>query len=302
MTTNVTIPDARDIARLLPQRNVNSNKGTFGRVVFCGGSHNFLGAPALSAMASYRSGAGLVELAVIPPVQQSVAAHISEAVFQPIPASGGYISPDAVETIKQTWERATAFVFGPGMGLTDGTVELTRGVLAALPAARLQGSVIDADGLNALSRINGWWQSELALVLTPHPGEMSRLTGMTIEQIQSDRLAVAREHAKKWGAVVVLKGAGTVVASPEGAARINPTGGPNLATAGTGDVLSGIIGGLLAQGCTPFDAAIAGTYLHGHAGDIVSKRFGNAGTVAGDLLPAIPLARQSILREAGELS
>lgn len=302
MTTYVAIPDARDIARLLPRRNVNSNKGTFGRVVFCGGSQNFLGAPALSAMASYRVGAGLVELAVIAPVQQSVAAHITEAVFQPVPASDGYISRDAVETIKQTWERANAFVFGPGMGITEDTVAVTRDLLAVLPDARLHGSVIDADGLNALSRLDGWWHSLFPLVLTPHPGEMSRLTSISIEQIQSDRLAVAREHAKKWGAVVVLKGADTVVASPEGTARINPTGGPNLATAGTGDVLSGVIGGLLAQGCTPFDAAVAGVYLHGRAGDIVSQRFGNAGTVAGDLLPAIPLARQSILQEAGELS
>jgi hydroxyethylthiazole kinase-like uncharacterized protein yjeF len=301
MAADVAAPDADEIARLLPRRDADSNKGSFGRVVFCGGSHNFLGAPALSAMASYRSGAGLVELAVIPSVQQSVAAHITEAVFQPLAAHAGYINSDAAATIEQTWRRADAFVFGPGMGLSDDTVELTRRVLASLPSARLHGTVIDADGLNALSRIDGWWESRFPLVVTPHPGEMSRLTGLSIEQIQGDRLAVAREHAEKWSAVVVLKGAGTVVASPQGQARINRTGGPNLATAGTGDVLSGIIGGLLAQGCTPFDAAVAGVYLHGRAGDIVGERLGNAGTVAGDLLPAIPLARQSILEEAGEL-
>lgn len=297
----VTVPAPRDIAHFLPRRGPNSNKGTFGRVVFCGGSHNFLGAPSLSAMASYRAGAGLVELAVIPSVQQAVAAHITEAVFQPLPAHEGYISSDAVTLIEQTWSRADAFVFGPGMGLADETIELTRRLLTALPGTPLRGSVVDADGLNALSRIDGWWQNDFPLVVTPHPGEMSRLTGLSIDRIQSDRLTVAREHARKWSAVVVLKGAGTVVASPEGRARINPTGGPNLATAGTGDVLSGIIGGLLAQGCTPFDAAVLGAYLQGGAGDIVAERFGRAGTVAGDLLHAIPLARQSILREAGEL-
>lgn len=301
VSVDVAVPAARDIAHLLPRRGANSNKGTFGRLVFCGGSHNFLGAPALSAMASYRAGAGLVELAVIPPVQQAVAAHMTEAVFQPLAARDGYISSSAASAIEQTWRHADALVFGPGMGLTDDTVELTSRLLAALSGHRLHGTVIDADGLNALSQIEGWWQHHFPLVVTPHPGEMSRLTGLSIDRIQSDRLAVAREHAQKWGAVVVLKGAGTVVASPEGQIRINPTGGANLATAGTGDVLSGIIGGLLAQGCAPFDAAVAGAYLHGRAGDIVRERFGNAGTVAGDLLSAIPLARQSILGEAGEL-
>jgi NAD(P)H-hydrate epimerase len=127
---------------------------------------------------------------------------------------------------------------------------------------------------------------------------MSRLTGRPISEIQSNRLATAQEFATAWGKVVVLKGAGTVIASSDGRAVVNPTGGPNLATAGTGDVLSGIIGGLLAQGCDPFRAAVAGVYLHGRAGDFLRREHGDAGTVAGDLLPVLPTARVSILEHA----
>lgn len=297
---DVRMPEAADIARILPRRGADSNKGTFGRVIYSGGSQNFLGAPVLSSMASYRAGAGLVELAVIDPVQRTVATHSSEVIFQTLREHEGHISQDAASAIAEAWQRADAFVFGPGMGLTEGTVELTRRLLEKLPDAQLHGTVIDADGLNALSRIEGWWQHHAPLVITPHPGEMSRLTGLKIAEIQSNRLAVACDHAAKWGVVVVLKGAATVVASPAGKMSINPTGGPNLATAGTGDVLSGIIGGLLAQGCEPFDAAVAGAYLHGRAGDLVAERLGDAGTVAGDLLSVIPEARRSIIREARE--
>lgn len=300
MSIDVSMPTPGDIAAILPRRGLNSNKGSFGRVVFSGGSHNFLGAPVLSALASYRSGAGLVELAVIDTVQRSAANHITEAIFQPVPAENGQMSREAAGAIEGSWQRADAFVFGPGMGLSEGTIELTRHILAALPRARLRGSVIDADGLNALAQIEEWWVPDVPLVLTPHPGEMSRLTGLPTGQIQDNRLAVARDHARKWGVVVVLKGAGTIVASPDGRASVNPTGGPNLAVAGTGDVLSGIIGGLLAQGCAPFDAAVIGVYLHGRAGDIVRERLGDAGTLAGDLPPMVPLARQATLREAGE--
>lgn len=294
---NVTVPDGSDIAALLPKRGMNSNKGSFGRVVFCGGSRDFLGAPALSSLAAYRSGAGLVELAVIEQVQRSVAAHAMEVVYQLLPEDNGSIGLQATPVIVNALSKASALVFGPGMSLSDNTIRLTREVLRSLPEQNLRGTVIDADGLNALSRIPDWWNIRAPIVLTPHPGEMSRLTGLSIDTIQSDRLEVARSHARKWGTIVVLKGAGTVVAAPDGRASINPTGGPNLATAGTGDVLSGIIGGLLAQGCEPFEAAIAGTFLHGRAGDIVRERLGDAGTVASDLLPAIPVARRAILQE-----
>jgi NAD(P)H-hydrate epimerase len=162
-------------------------------------------------------------------------------------------------------------------------------------------AVIDADALNALAKIERWWEAVGNVVLTPHPGEMARLTELSIDEIQGDRVRAAREHAGRWGVVLVLKGAGTVVASPDGRVSINPTGGPNLATAGTGDVLSGVIGALLAQGLTPYDAAVCGVYLHGEAGDLLRDALGDVGTVASDLLDALPHARLAVLEEAKEV-
>jgi NAD(P)H-hydrate epimerase len=289
-----------EIARLLPRRGLDSNKGTYGRLLLVGGCHTFLGAPAMSALAAYRAGAGLVEIATTRFVQQSVAAHALEPVFLPLPEAGGYLASESVDAIAGALGRATALVFGPGMGLTDGTVEVTREVLSALPGTGIRGAVVDADGLNALAKLPDWWKTEAPLILTPHPGEMGRLTGLSTNRVQADRLAVARRYAFEWGKVVVLKGAGTVVASPSGDAAINLTGGPNLATAGTGDVLSGTIGGLVAQGCQPFVAAVAGVYLHGRAGDILRAEHGDAGTIASDLVSALPGARQSILQGLGE--
>jgi NAD(P)H-hydrate epimerase len=158
---------------------------------------------------------------------------------------------------------------------------------------------VDADGLNSLARLDSWWKHGGHLILTPHPGEMSRLTGLPVADIQSNRLEVCRRFAGTWGQVVILKGAGTIIASPDGRVSINPTGGPNLATAGAGDVLSGIIGGLLAQGLPPWEAAVSGVYWHGLAGDILRREHGDAGTLAGDLPPVLPRARRKILQDAG---
>jgi NAD(P)H-hydrate epimerase len=174
-------------------------------------------------------------------------------------------------------------------------VQLVRGVLDLLRGEGKRPAVLDADGLNALARIDGWFAGLRDVVITPHPGEMSRLTGQSIPAIQADRPATARKYASEWGVVVVLKGARTVIASPDGRLAVNPTGGPNLATAGTGDVLTGVIAGLLAQGANAWDAARAGVFLHGRAGDLARERLGNVGTVAGDLLDLLVPARQSVL-------
>jgi NAD(P)H-hydrate epimerase len=296
----VHVPEVGDIGKLLPARGSNTNKGSFGRVLFVGGSRDFLGAPALSSIAAYRAGAGLVEVATLPSVQQNVAAHALEPIFAPLPEEDGRISPGAEPHIRDRLQQASALVYGPGMGLSESTVRLTHHILSMVGRAKLRGAVIDADGLNALAQIDRWWEVEAPLVLTPHPGEMGRLTGLSVPEVQRDRVRLAQGKAREWGKVVVLKGAGTVVASPSGTVAINLTGGPNLASAGTGDVLSGIIGGLLAQGCPPWEAAVAGVYLHGRAGDELREKYGDAGTLAGDLLPVIPLVRRSILEEAEE--
>lgn len=293
----VEVPSAGEIASLLPERNANSNKGSYGRLLVVAGSRDFLGAPALAGTAAYRAGAGLVEAAVTAYVQQSVAAHVLETVYTQLPEDDGRIPPGALPLISQALDRADALVFGPGLGLSSQTIELTRGVLGLLANGPVHRAVVDADGLNALAQIDRWWEVVAKLVLTPHPGEMSRLTGRSIPEIQHNRLVTAQEFAAAWQKVVVLKGAGTVIASPDGKAAVNPTGGPNLATAGTGDVLSGVIGGLLAQGCDPFEAAVAGVYWHGRAGDLLRGEHGDAGTIASDLLAVLPSARLSILEE-----
>jgi NAD(P)H-hydrate epimerase len=290
-------PEPPDIATLLPTRSQESNKGSSGRLEVIAGSRDFSGAPVMCSMAAYRAGAGLVEIATPGSVQPTVAAHVLEPVFRPLPETDGSVNREALEPADAGLAKAKGCVVGPGLGLTDGTIEFMQELLHLIKERHVP-CVVDADGLNALSKTDDWWQAGGELVLTPHPGEMSRLTHVSIEEIQQDRMGIAREHAGKWQCVVVLKGAGTVVAAPDGEAVINPTGGPNLATAGTGDVLSGIIGAMLVQGLTPFHAAVCGVYLHGHAGDLLRSELGDIGTLAGDLVDALPDARLSILEQA----
>lgn len=291
-----SVPGARDISRVLPRRTAEGNKGSSGRLLFVGGSVNFAGAPVLAATGAYRAGAGLVEIAVPRDIQPIVASQVTEAIFQPLPQRDGQIDIESSEALKDAVGRAKAVVMGPGMGLSDNTITFVRKMLLLLATAGVR-AVVDADALNALAQLPEWWRTAGHLILTPHPGEMARLTDSSIPRVQADRMRTARDHAQRWGVVLVLKGAGTVIAAPDGRMSINPTGGPNLATAGTGDVLSGVIGGLLAQGADPFDAAVGGAYLHGRAGDILRRDQGDVGTIAGDLLPMIPIARHATLEE-----
>jgi NAD(P)H-hydrate epimerase len=290
------LTDRGDAAHMLPRRPLDSNKGTYGRVLVVGGSHNFPSAPGLSSIAALRSGAGLAEAAVLPLSQQIIAAHALEPIYSLLPGEDGFISPDAVSAIRAALQRADAAVVGPGLGSSSQLPQLMRDTLRVLGEGEGVPAVIDADGLNGLARLGEWWTDAPRLILTPHPGEMARLSGKSIAEIQRDRVGTARSYSALWGAVVVLKGAGTVIAFPEGDAWINPTGGPNLATGGTGDVLSGVIAGLLAQGADQREAAISGVYLHGLAGDRLAEGQGDAGTLASDLLTEIPRARQALQR------
>jgi NAD(P)H-hydrate epimerase len=290
----ISIRTDTEIAALLPVRSPEGNKGSSGRLLSIGGSADFVGAPMLVAMAAYRIGAGLVEVAIASSIRDAVSAHGLEPVYRRLPESDGHIAPSAAESLAEVAGRAQAVAIGPGMGLSHGTVEFMRRLMPALKEAKARAVLVDADGLNALAQIGRWWETDLSRILTPHPGEMARLSGLSIEQIQRDRIAVAREFADRWSSVVLLKGAGTVIAEPGGEVTINTTGGPNLATAGTGDVLSGIIGGLLAQGCAPYAAGVAGAYIHGRSGDMARARRGDTGTVASDLLDLIPQARGSL--------
>jgi len=189
-------------------------------------------------------------------------------------------------------ERATAVVLGPGLGTSPDAKRLVRDLMGKIELPL----VIDADGLNILAEEGLELAAKKKVVLTPHPGEMARLSGLSIADIQADRVEVARSFAKKWGLVLVLKGARTVVAGPDGTVFVNPTGNPGMATGGTGDVLAGMIGSLLAQGLGPVEAATAAVFLHGLAGDLGVVQLGAEGLVAGDVVDYLPAAWQEALK------
>ena len=288
------------VAHRLPQRPLNSHKGTFGHALVVAGSRQYVGAAYLAAQAAVRAGAGLTTLASPQSVYPIAAAKSDEAIHFPLPEDAeGRISPDAAAVIHASDGRYSAIAVGSGLGWSIGTTKFLEGLLCrsgegsdrvgALP------TLVDADGLNNLSQLNDWQRRVgCPLVLTPHPGEMSTLTGLTVEQVQQDRVAVARDWAARWDACVVLKGANTVIARPDGLVHVSPFANPGLASGGTGDVLSGVIVAFLAQGLSPGDAACSGVYLHAVAAGIVSKRMGNAGAAASDLLDALPKAIHSL--------
>ena len=269
----------------LPERPPDSHKGTFGRAMVVAGSRNFLGAAHLAASAAGRIGAGLVTIAIPESLMSSVAPRAIEPTFLPLPeSSAGVVSANAASVILNSLDGYAALLIGCGLGQAEETRIMVEGLL--LSGAELPPAVVDADGLNTLALISGWWERwPSRAVLTPHPGEMSRLTG---ESTERSRLDSALEAATRWNKTVVLKGAHTVVAHPDGSAMISPFANPALATAGTGDVLAGAIVGLLAQGMSLEDAAQIGVYLHALAGERVSGELGDTGVLASDLLPALP--------------
>ncbi len=279
-------------AGLLPERPSGSHKGTFGKTLMLVGSRNYVGAASLAATAAVRVGGGLVTLALPESLRSAVAAGAREPTYLPLPESSpGVVASDAASHVLEAAAGYDAVLVGCGLGLATPTVEMVEGVL--LSGARLPPAVIDADGLNVLSRTDsgdsGWWtRLPSPSVLTPHAGEMARLTGTTVEDVQADRVATAIESASRWECVTVLKGAYTVVARPDGTAMISPFANPGLASAGTGDVLAGAIAGLISKGLTPADAAALGVYFHGAAGERVREELGEAGMVAGDLLSELP--------------
>ena len=296
---NVTMLTRERIASVLPARALDSHKGTYGHALVVAGSRQYVGAAWLASQASVRTGSGLTTLASPEGVYPIAASMGAEAIHLPLPEDGdGRIHPSASDVIFGSERRFTAILAGCGMGWSAGTTEFLRRLLFA-GRAELSGLpvLVDADGLNNLSAIKDWHtRTQSPLVLTPHPGEMSTLTGLPVGRIQADRIGTARECAERWGATIVLKGAYTVIASPGEPTQIAPFANPGLATGGTGDVLSGVIVSLLAQGLSPPDAAMAGVYLHASAAEIVTSRIGPAGLAASDLLDALPLAIRDVQR------
>ncbi len=275
-----------------PLRPLDAHKGTFGHTLIVAGSRNYVGAAVLAAQAAARAGAGLVTLATPQRVYPIAAAHLTEIIHWPLPeTAGGQVHPEAAGLIRAGLSRYSAMAVGSGMGQSADTREFIERLLLTPPAPDIP-TVIDADGLNNLAQIPDWPQRRAArLILTPHPGEMATLTGWTAAAVQQDRVGMARRYAAEWGAVVVLKGAYTAIAEPagrqpEGLVRIAPFANPALASGGTGDVLTGIIAGLLAQGLDTFTAACCGVYRHGQAAAELTAANPNTTLLASDLLTA----------------
>jgi len=300
------------VAAVLPERPLDSHKGTFGTALIVAGSVNYTGAALLSGQAAYRVGAGLVTLAVPTPLHAALSGQFPEATWILLPHEMGVVSAGAADVLSRNLERATAMLIGPGLGMENTTREFIENLLTGKSAPKkgaghigfvheegekkeeksekLPPMVFDADGLKLLASIKNWHKLlPEHTVLTPHPGEMSVLTGLATEEIQQDRIGIASRFAKEWDHVVVLKGAFTLIASPDGRVTMIPVASPALARAGTGDVLAGLIVGLRAQGLDAFDAAVAGAWIHAQAGLYAADDLGTTASVlASDLLNSIP--------------
>ncbi|MBA4179414.1 MAG: bifunctional ADP-dependent NAD(P)H-hydrate dehydratase/NAD(P)H-hydrate epimerase [Anaerolinea sp.] len=281
---------ARWARQALPKRAEDANKGTFGKVLVVGGSRSYVGAPRLAASGAYRAGAGLVSIACPDTLIPMLAPAIAEATWLPqVTTTDGTLPGEAAITLRAGLHGYSTVVFGPGLSLTDETRALTWALMPDFGIELTRGCVIDADALNALAGMDGAAERIPAnAVLTPHPGEMARLLKTTVADVQSRRLEIAREAAAKFGCTILLKGAHSIIAGANGKTALSPFSNPLLATAGSGDVLAGMIGGYLAQGLEPFEAACLGVYLHGATGEALRLEMGEAGLLAGEIADRLP--------------
>lgn len=301
------VVDAAWVRSVLPSRPRTAHKGTFGTTLVVAGSINYTGAALLAGKAAYRSGCGLVTLAVPLPLHAALAGQFPEATWLILPDEMGVIAEGGASMVKDNLERVTSLLIGPGFGLEKTTQDFLDALLApttsrkpmgfvrsvSLPDAQvspLPPVVVDADGLKLLARLTNWAKRlPESSVLTPHPGEMSVLTGKPIEELLADRIPTVEHYARQWRHVVIFKGAFSVIGSPEGDTAIIPVASPALARAGSGDVLAGLVAGLLAQGIPAFHAAAAGAWMHAQAGLCAARRLGStAALMAGDILASIP--------------
>ena len=306
-TAALEVADREMVRRMLVRRAPDAHKGTFGKALIVAGCANYVGAAYLAGAAATRAGAGLVTLALPSSIQTAVASRLAEATYLLLPSDLGAIAPAAAVIVAECAQEYDGLLIGPGLGRDKGTAAFVEGLLSGPAKPRSIGFpgagrslversplpplVVDADGLNIMAELDNW---PLRLppnsIVTPHPGEMARLMRCATAEIEAERVAVAAEQASRWGHVVVLKGAHTVIAGPDGRVGILPFANAGLATAGTGDVLAGAIIGLRVQGLGAFEAAVAGSYLHGLAGLLARDQLGVAGMVAGDLILSLPQA------------
>lgn len=284
-----------DAESLLPARAPDSHKGDCGRVLVIGGSPGMTGAPAMAGQAALRCGAGLVTIAVPGGLADILEIKLTEVMtLAVLQTAARTLSGEAVADLLDEGARFDAIALGPGISTAPETMGAVRRLVEGIEAPL----VLDADGLTAMvGHIGVMSGRSRPLVVTPHPGEMARLLGTTAAAVQATRLDSARRAAEDWNAVVVLKGAGTLIAEPGGDTFINPTGNAGMATAGMGDVLTGCIASFIAQGLGPFGAAVAGAWYHGHSGDLAAQMEGMAGLTAGDVIRHLPLAIRRISEE-----
>lgn len=273
------------IKKWLPKRKPTGHKGDFGRVLVVAGSRGMVGAALLTATAVLKSGAGLVTLALPESLYSAVMGLVPEIMMLPLPEQQGAIAAEAGEIILEKLKQMDVLAIGPGLSQQPATVSM---VQRLLPQVTIP-TVVDADALNSLAKAEQIIeQINAPLVLTPHGGEMSRLVGKPVAEVMANRLSLVQQQAKAWGCTILLKGARTLVAEADGTLYINPTGNNGMATAGSGDVLTGLIAGLIAQGLDVGKAAAAGAYLHGKAGDLGSAQVGCRSLLAGDILQYLP--------------
>jgi ADP-dependent NAD(P)H-hydrate dehydratase / NAD(P)H-hydrate epimerase len=288
--------DHAEARRFLSARATNSHKGNFGHPMMIAGSRGKSGAAILGSRAALRTGAGLVTAAIPESVQSIVASAQAELMTEAIAEREGHFHGSlASGALAQLIEGKSAIVFGPGVGLSDDTIDLLSWLMTHA-AAPDRPMLIDADGLNALASM-GCDKAAAAkgpLVMTPHPGEMARLLKISTAEVNANRISAARTLADRTGACVLLKGARSVMADANGAICINSSGNPGMATPGMGDALCGIVGALLARRMTPFDALTLGVFLHGYAADRVAARMGRVGFLAGDVIEELPAAMEAL--------
>ena len=289
LKTEISLITSEDVRQLLPRRPRSAHKGTFGHAGLIAGSVGKTGAAAMAAQAALRVGAGLVTVATPTSVNDILEAKLLEVMTIPMPETKARtLARSALDRLLLFANARSAMALGPGLTTHPETIELIHALVPRIE----KPAVLDADALNAMAgRVDLLRECKAPLILTPHPGEMARLEEhATSQMINADRVGIATRFARARRVFVVLKGARTVIANPDGQGAICPTGNPGMATAGTGDVLTGMIMGLLAQGLSPWDAARCGTYLHGLAGDLAATRLGTTGMIAGDLIDQIPHA------------
>lgn len=278
--------EARDVQGMFPFEDPDVHKGSRGHLLVIAGSTGKTGAAALASMAALRAGAGLVTLGIPRSLNSTLESKLTEAMTYPLPETpAGTLSLNAEQEILQLLEGKNALVLGPGLSTHEDTVRLVERIVARCPVP----IVVDADGLNALEgNLTPLHSCKAQVILTPHPGEMARLTGLSNAEVQADRTGLASRFARDHACHLILKGARTIVGRPDGRIHVNPTGNPALASGGSGDVLTGLLGGFLARGLPPEKAAIGGVYLHGLAADLLAEEVGQAGILAGDLIEEIP--------------